>query len=219
MAANFLQQRLFSTLRIGIKAGVTHNTHDGSVHCQQSDLDKACGLHCAAMALSLLGRIAYAGSLPKRRQGVAARLWKSAQDTYFEGVKSARLAELLDSLSAHLHIDQLEGSHRKTLAFTNEQLANGGLVILSWRTRNYLAHHWVLVVGVEGRQIGKTFTASALLVMDPGQAEPRLCGYNGRLQLTSRPVRGTSLYVDYVTTDGGTLPVTLTSAVSIHEAE
>jgi hypothetical protein len=171
------------------------------------------------MALSLLGRIKYPGSLPKRERGVAARLWAAAQTIYFDGMENDGLAELLSSISAGLRIDRFPGCHRKTLTFTLANLADGGLAIVSWRTKDAHSHHWVLAVGVEGIQSGKTFKPSTLLVLDPLLAEPLLCGYNGRIQLNSHPIRGSQVYVEYVANDGTSIPVTLTSAVAMHELE
>lgn len=168
------------------------------------------------MALSLLGRIKYPGSLPKRQRGVAARLWKAAQCVYFEGMSNSALAEMLFSLAANLRIVPFNGCHSRTTTFTVNHLASGGLTILSWQTKEVNSHHWVLAVGVEGIQIGKNFTASAVLVFDPLHAEPVLCGYNGRIHLNSHPLPRRTSFVEYVANDGSSLTVTLTSAVAVH---
>lgn len=218
MAPAFLHQRLFPTLRLGFNASVTHNRHPGSVHSRQGLLDRSCGIHCAAIALSLLGRITYPGNLPARQRGIAARLWKAAQTVYFVGMDHHTLSELLSSLSAHISVVTFTGSHQKTAAFAIDHLASGGLAILSWSTETANSHHWVLAVGVEGVQVGRDFTASTLLVFDPLHAEPVLCGYNGRIHLNSYPLRRQPAFVEYVAIDGSSLTVTLTSAVAIHYA-
>lgn len=217
MAPTFLQQQLFPTLRLGIKAGTTHNRLGLSVHCRQGGLDRACGLHAAAMALTLLGRITHATSLTRRRRGVAARLWKAAENTYFNGVDEVGLAEILESLNTKLQITRIDGNHRATLAFAKMQLEQGGLAITSIQSKDKKTNHWLLVLGIESRQNRGTFTPTALLVMDPGQSEPLLCGFNGRLQLTSRTIHSSPMYIDYVTNDGATLSVTLTGAVGIRD--
>jgi len=218
MTATYLHQRFYPTLRLGFKAGVTLSKHEISVHCRQGDLDGACGLHCAAMALTLMGRITHGPSLPNRRRGTAARLWQAAQETYFDGIDAVDLAEMLDALNTNLQIKHFEGNHKKTLEFTKTQIERGGLVILAYRTKDHKVHHYVLVIGVEGLQSGRTFTTATLLALDPGLREPEMCAYNGRMHLTSRPIPHSSLYVDYVTNDGEKEPVTFTGAVSIKEA-
>ena len=214
----FLQQRLYPTLQLGFKPTVTHSKYDVSVHVRQSDLDSACGLHAATMALILMGKITHARSLPKRRRGVAARLWQAAQETYFDGIDEIGLADMLEALNANLQINHYEGTHKKTLEFTKAELEHGGVVILSWQTKDRETHHWVLALGVEGMLSGRTFTPTALLVMDPGLSEPLMCGYNARLQLTSRPIPGRVRYVSYVSNDGTSLPVMLTGGVAIRDA-
>jgi hypothetical protein len=215
MPDSFLYQRLYPTLRLGIQVGTTYNRRAGTVHCRQGELDGACGLHAAATALTLLGCITSASSLPSRRTGVAAKLWKAAQLSYFEGVAEAELAHMLESLKASLEVTRADGSHRTTLEFTKAKLEEGGLVMVSWQSKDQKTNHWVLVVGAEGMQRKGVFVTTALLVIDPAQSKPLMCAYNGRLELASRPVRDSRSYIDYQTNDGGKLPVTFTGAVGI----
>lgn len=215
MPDSFLYQRLYPTLRLGFEVGTTYNRRASTVHCRQGELDGACGLHAAATALTLLGCITSASGLPSRRTGVAARLWKAAQVSYFEGITETELAHMLESLKASFQVTRADGSHRKTLEFAKAKLEEGGLVIVSWQSKDQKTNHWVLVVGAEGIQRKGGFVATTLLAIDPGQSKPLMCAYNGRLELASRPVRNSRSYIDYQTNDGGKLAVTFTGAVGI----
>jgi hypothetical protein len=166
------------------------------------------------MALALFGLIRDVANLSKRRRGVAGRLWEAAKATYFDGADGEELAAIVDSLNTRVRVKHHAGRHRETLAFAQRQLAAGELVILSCRSRDYEMHHWVLAIGAEGLQQGSSFDPTALLVVDPGSAEPVMAGYNARLELRTCSHRG---YLDYVTNDGLALPVRLTGAVSMKE--
>ena len=136
MKSAFLQQRLYPTLLLGRRPTVTHGKYSVSVHARQSDLDSACGLHNIAMVFTLLGLISHPQALPKRIRGVAARLWRAAQETYFTGLSEIDLAEMIEALNSNLHVNYVAGSHRKTREFTTMAMENGALVILSYRTKD-----------------------------------------------------------------------------------
>jgi hypothetical protein len=217
MARTFLLQRFYPTLRLGFSANAVRNGGTARVHCRQGDWDGACGPHCAAMALAVLGRIADFNAVSRGRKGISARLWDAAQETYFKGTDTIDLVYMLESLQTDLRVNYYDGTHRRTLAFTQKRIADGELVIVSWRTKDYAVQHWVLVIGIEGVQEGRSFTPNTLLIMDPGLAEPIMSGYNARLQFTSYPIPHSSIYIDYLTNEGSSLPVTLTGAVSIRD--
>lgn len=218
MARVFLQQRLHPALRIDWTATVMRGEKSTLLHCRQGDWDGACGAHCAAMALALMRRIVDATVLCDRRKGIAGRLWKAAQAHYFDGFTAAELADTIESLGADLHVMHYRGSHRKCLTYMQEQLAAGRLAIISWISRNGIDHHWVLAVGIEGLQEGRTFTPQTVLVLDPDAAEPQLCGYNGRLRFAPKASIPGNAYITYASASGWTLQVRLTSVVAIGEA-
>lgn len=215
MATPRLQQRFYPTLRIGLSAMVERGQRDVPLHCRQGDLDGACGAHCAAMALTLLGRIVNVSALSKRTKGVAARLWQAAQATYFDGTTASELAAMIESVDADLHIEHTTGTHRRCLEFVQQQFDAGRLVIFAWRSKSGKDHHWVLVVGMEGMQHGRVFTPQTFLMLDPGAPPPVLCGYNARLSFASSSKLYGARYLPFLDADGGTMPVTLTSAVAI----
>jgi hypothetical protein len=215
----FLQQRFFPSLRLGLTPTVSRAKRGSSpFHCRQGEWDGACGLHCAVMALALLGRIATVKAFSKQRRGISARLWQTAQGTYFDGMSTDDMVAAMLSLDADLHVKQMDGRHREILDFTRSELAAGKLVIVGWRNPERTVDHWVLAIGVEGIQSGRTFTPHTLLVMDPSLGEPVMCGYNGRLQFTSHPLPHKSMYITYLGNDGTDLAVTLNAAVAIGSA-
>lgn len=212
------QQRLYPTLRIGHTATVTDGRRkDIRLHCRQGDWDGACGLHCAAMALTLLGRLNGVANLADRRNGIAGALWRAGLDSYFDGLHGAELAELLRNTDASLFVRNCCWSHRRLLKESQTQLEAGRLTIVAWRSRNGQLVHWVLAVGMEGVQERQRFRSTAILCLDPSGPEPALCGYNGRLELVGNPASYGSSYIRYLTNQGDVIPVTLTETVVVGE--
>lgn len=216
MVVTTLQQRFYPTLRVGLEAKVVRKGREISLHCRQGKWDGACGLHCSVMALALLGKISNITDLANRRYGVAARLWKASQSTYFEGLDNHDLASMLQSLEADLSVTHCAGTHRKVLGFTQQRLDKGDLIIIGWRTESWSIHHWVLCHGVEGMQSDKKFIATTFLVLDPSGNPPQFCGYNGRLQLKSGTRSGKPSQMTYSDNNGYVRTVSLTSAVAIN---
>jgi hypothetical protein len=218
MKQSYLVQRLHPNLRIGFAPSVLHGQRLMPIHCQQGWWDSACGAHCAAIAMALLGEIHDVAVLSERRNGAAARLWKAARRKYFDGVTVEELAAMIDDMGTERKITTCTERHGKCLDFALANLARGNLVIVSWHSRRGQQHHWSTVVGVEGRQAGRDFTPSVLLCLDPGVDEPMLCGYNSRLEFTIHPSPRSPRYVLYRCADGSKLAVTLTSALAIGES-
>jgi hypothetical protein len=209
----FLQQRFYPTLRLGLSVTVARRRGDATLHCRQGDWDGACGLHCAAMALTLLGRLSSVTTLSAPRKGIAARLWQAAAGMYFDGMSGEKMTLMLKSLHTGLRIKHFGGTHRQTLAFTQAQLRGGAVAIVGLQDRDKSIDHWVLGVGMEGMQRGRSFTPQTLLVLDPSLPEPEMCGYNGRLEFAQ-----SRLYVTYLANDGTELLVKLIEAVAIKDA-
>lgn len=213
----YLIQRFHPNLHIGFVPSVLNGKRLMPIHCQQGTWDSACGMHCAAIALALLGDIHDVAVLSERRNGVAARLWRFAQATYFDGVNVEGLASVLEDTGTGRHITYYSGGHAKCLAFVLSHFEQRELVIASWRSQQG-HHHWTLIVGIEGLQTGHKFKPSTLLALDPGERAPQLCGYNGRLQF-SVAARRKRAYHPYLSADGYEVAVKLTSALSIGTAQ
>lgn len=215
MKPNFLVQRFHPNLRIGSVPSVVRGSRLIPIHCYQGLWDSACGAHCAAIAMALLGEITDVAILSERRNGVAARLWKAARQKYFDGVTVEELAAMIDDMGTGRTVTACTGRHTKCLDFILTQLKTGKVVIASWHSLRGQQHHWSTVIGVEGQQAGRNFIPSALLLLDPGIDEPMLCGYNSRLEFTAHPLPRSTSYVRYRCADGSKLAVTLTSALAI----
>jgi hypothetical protein len=210
MKQSYLVQRFHPNLRIGLVPSILQGKRLVPIHCQQSTLDSACGVHCAVMALALLGAIKDVTVLSERRKGIAARLWKAAKNSYFSGIDVAELALMLHNVGIDSPVSYRAGNHARCLAFAVAESMGGKLAIVSWQSWRGRFHHWILIVGVEGLQNGFNFTPTALLALDPGASEPRLCGYNGRLEFAETIQNKTTHNRNHIF-DGYELPVRLTS--------
>lgn len=215
MGQHFLVQRIHPSLRVGIVPSVVRGRNLIPVHCAQGQWDSACGAHCAAMALAILGEISDVRVLSERSRGVAARLWRATYETYFHGIDAERLAATLDSLSMGRSIKYHKGRHTACLSFALQHVGRGELVIASWHSRRGRTHHWTLLIGQEGTQKGRVFVPTTLLALDPGVPEPQFCGYNARIEHTVHPKPRSPMYVRYLTADSVEMAVRLTSAVAI----
>lgn len=176
MDHDYLIQRFHPKLRIGFVPSVLHDKHFLMlIHCQQGGRDSACGAHCAAIAMALLGDIHDVALLSERRNGVAARLWEAAPLKYFGSVAVDELAPMIDDMDTERKITVSTGRHIKCLYFVLLPLEHGNVVIASWHSRRDQQHHWTTIVRVEGRQSGRKFAPSALLCLDPRVDEPVMC--------------------------------------------
>lgn len=215
MKPSFLVQRFHPNLRIGFVPSVLRSNRLMPIHCYQGLWDSACGAHCAAIAMALLGDITDVTILSERRNGVAARLWKAARAKYFDGVTVDELAAMIDDMGTERKITVCTGRHAKCLDFALAQFNRGSVVLISWHSRRGQQHHFSTIIGAEGRQTGNDFTPSALLCLDPGLEAPWMCCYNSRLEFTAHPAPRSASYVRYRCSDGTKLAVTLTSALAI----
>jgi hypothetical protein len=212
----YIQQRFHPALKIGHTALIAGMKKDVPAHCQQGDIDGACGTYVAAIALAMLGKIPNPATIAVQRSGIAARLWKAAHAIYFDGINSRELYELLVSLDADLTLDECGGKHREVLAFAKAAIAAGNIILLSWRTRKHSEHHWTTVIGVSGKKENGLFTEQAFLCLDPGQFQPDISGYNTRLDFYTRLSGRSKSYIGYwCNGDTEALPITLTGAIAI----
>jgi hypothetical protein len=185
--SRFSFQRFHPALQTGDTLSVlSQRQQPVPVFFQQSTLDGACGLHVLAMVLSIHG-IAQPGaleSMSRRQSGVAADVWQAFKDTYFSGVLAADLVARVQSMGVPLAL-KLVTEAGMIDRFAMTALLRGELVALSMVSiRNRRTNHWALGVGVEGRMVGRHSQPTALLLLDPGCAEPAFgCVFNARLRL------------------------------------
>jgi hypothetical protein len=214
-APSFLIQRFHSNLNISEVPSVIRGRRRMRIFVQQDFWSSACGAHCVAMAMAILGDIKNVETISERKNGAAGRLWKAAQATYFDGATPQQLVEMIQTMRTGRRIALCTGAHAKCRDFILDQLAKGNVVIASWHSRHGKQHHWIVIVGVEGFQTDHGFTPTTLLGIDPGLDEPYLAAANCRIEFTDQPVASSKKYVRYRCSDGAKLVVTLTSALAL----
>lgn len=174
---------------------------------RQGHWDGGSALHCVAMALALLGKLTDPVSLSQSATGPEATFWDHAWPHYLHGLTLSELESFVWELNLGVRPVALPGGRGSILNFCERELRKGWPVIVGWRRHPVRDAHAALVVGIEGRQHGRTFEPGALLLLDPAGVEPRLAACNARLVFDrKRP--------SYVT-DAHAYPVTVDTVVSI----
>jgi hypothetical protein len=219
MQRKVLIQSFHPSIQIGWTLSAANSNPNMPLHCRQGTWDGACGQHCLGMAMGLLGEVRDVRSLSARRKGLARRLWDSLPANYFTGTSLMDLVVMAKSLLRRHVITECIGSHHECLAFTQASVREGHLVIAGWCSHRNRAHHWTLIVGIEGMQTGTRFLPHALLALDPGTNAPTLCGYNARLDLCPASGSRYRKHLRYVTADGQNWTVKLNAAVTIGERD
>lgn len=157
----------------------------------QGAWDGGCALHATAMAIAMLGHLSDPVRVPSRRRGPEAAFWELALPFYLSGVTLEELETLICDLGWGLRPTVFEGSHPNVLRFCVQEVTMGRPVIVTWRDLRRATLHATLTVGIEGRQVGRSFAAHTLLVIDSAETEPTLAAYNARLtwaaERSSRP--------------------------------
>ena len=163
-----------------------HSSIDGPtvnkqpLHLAQSDLDGACGPHCAFMALMIFGIVKRDElySLGKSRKRDLSKMWKRSSLFYFSGSKPTQLKSVFapykDSLSCKLH-------KKDWLTQTIESIKADGVCIVG--VSNSYLNHWILAVGYGGQSDGK---ADTLLLLDPDAPAIPLLAWNATLSIKTR---------------------------------
>ena len=116
------------------------------LHLQQSDLDGACGIHAALVALMLFGEVTRDDLEGKPKKALSA-FWKSARPHYFAGTKPNKLASFFkpyrDAVSSRVVAKELPEEIRQTLHAD-------GLAIVGVQNDSF--DHWSLAVGIGGQE-------------------------------------------------------------------
>ena len=201
------------------------------VHFSQSDLDGACGVHCVASVLVILGLAkSHALTLSSRRKyGVPADLWRAFADCWFSGCSPLDLADRLDGTELPLQTEVVTADMGDVERFAVSELSRGELVMVGFTSvLNRLTNHWALGVGSEGVQTGQRAVVDSLLLLDPGESEPVFRCFNARMRhldgaerrkLARRvSLNRTASYWWYEAPASGGEPVRLDSAVRIRRA-
>jgi hypothetical protein len=201
----------------------------------QSDIDSACGLHCLAMALSILdlAKGCALQFMSRRKYGVPAEVWSVFEKTYFVGVEPHDYVTSIKQLNLPLSVTARYKGDRDLDTFAITNLMRGELVALCFKS---IAHsrtrHWALGVGTAGAQHGQTAVSDTLLLLDPScRTEPSFGVSNARLRLpthgagsrqaksTVAPSRSRPLMWQYDSPEWSPELVCLTGAVRLRRSD
>lgn len=145
------------------------------LHLRQSDIDGACGHHCALMALMILGEVRREDLEGKPKKALAS-FWKSSRSHYFCGARPNKLASFFkpyrDAVSCWTAREDLPEAIRTTLKAD-------GLAIVGIQNADF--DHWTLAVGL-GEREGWAGEEKVLL-LDPDLAPLSLSPWNATLSL------------------------------------
>ncbi|KGR98758.1 hypothetical protein [Burkholderia pseudomallei] len=153
---------------------------------RQGHWDGGSPLHCVAMALALLGKLADPVALPHHTVGAERVVWDHAWPHYLHGLTFSELASFVAELGLGVRPATCTASGVDLLRFVERELQAGWPVILGWSHGQPAHWHAALVVGIEGYQSRRAFTPHALLLLDPAGETPRLAGFNARIDVPAR---------------------------------
>ncbi|MCP3706802.1 hypothetical protein M3I54_07345 [Paraburkholderia sp. CNPSo 3274] len=157
--------------------------HGGTLFSRQGHWDGGSTLHYVAMALALLGKLSDPVDVPYHVSGNERVVWDHAWPHYLHGLTLSELESFVWELNLGVQPVVRAGPAPAILRFTSRELAAGRPVIIGWRQRHPVKWRAALAVGMEGRLQGRTFEPHALLMLDPAGSEPRLAGFNARIDL------------------------------------
>jgi hypothetical protein len=192
-----------------------------SVHFRQGDVDSSCGLCCVNIALATLGVIKASAleSQTRRRFGLASKVWRAFQPTFFTGINAPELYDALRSLALPLRLTMRHAANRKDISshravseFALSSLRGGALVMLAYRSLANGHQHWILATGCGGFEVGRRVSYETIYVLDPSNDTLALAVYNSVLTRTER--KGTAHPAWNLECGAGyVVPVTLISAI------
>lgn len=172
------------------------------LHLKQSDLDGACGHHCALMALMLFGDLKRDDLNGKPKKALAS-FWKSARRHYFVGAKPNRLASFF---KPYRHAVSTKVAGKNLVEEIRQTLHADGLAIVGIQNASF--DHWSLAIGVGARE---GFPSDEkLLLLDPDFPPFSMMPWNATLSLNASH-RGWHHY----DTPAGRAKVHLTDAVCL----
>jgi len=176
------------------------------VFSQQGDWDAGSALHCAAMALAMLGKLSDPVDVRGYASGPVAHFWDRAWPHYLHGLTPSELAAFVWELGAGVRPALLEGSADELARLCLPELAAGWPVVVWIVNRRTGGRHAALVTGIEERDA----IPKALLLLDPAETAPVLAVCNARLE----PGTPHSSYI----TASGSVRADVDGAVSIRPA-
>ncbi len=181
-----LVQKFHPALRFGRRLATVHS--DNPLFSRQGHWDGGSTLHCAAMALALLGRIGDPLWLPYHEDGNERTVWDHAWPHYLHGLTLSELASFIAELNLGLRTADEGGQATSLVRFCERELHAGWPVVIGWQQRLPVQAHAALVTGIEGHLHGRTFDPHALLLLDPAGDDPGFVGFNARLDCLANEV-------------------------------
>jgi hypothetical protein len=200
-----LIQRLHPALHPGQRLALAGTRQ--SLFSQQGDWDAGSALHCAAMALALLGRLSDPVDVRGYVTGPVAHFWDRACPHYLHGLTPSGLTSFVWELDIGMRPVQAEGSSDELLRFCARELSAGWPVIVWVVNQRTDERHAALVVGIEEQDM----IPKALLLLDPAGTTPVLAACNVRLELRKS-------HASYITAEA-TVQAVVDGAVSIRRLE
>lgn len=174
---------------------------------RQGMWDSGSALHCAAMALAMLGKLSDPVNVRDYANGPVAHFWDRAWPHYLHGLTPSETASFVWELDAGVQPVEFEGSADEILHFCARELSAGWPVIVWIVNRRTGERHAALAVGLEEWDT----VAKALLLLDPAGAMPVLAACNARLESGKR-------HATYITAEA-TVRADVYGAVSIRRSE
>lgn len=167
--------RLHSQLKAGIDGPIVGND---LLHLKQSDIDSACGPHCALMALLLMQQCdrSELENINKTKNQQLAKFWRLAEPLYFTGSRPKQLLSLFKPYEQHINSYSTKNKSAKESA---QIIRADGLSIVAIRSGDF--DHWVLCVGV-GRKEGSD--DDTLFVIDPDLPAIQMSPWNSTLTVS-----------------------------------
>ncbi|RIV77664.1 hypothetical protein [Burkholderia pseudomallei] len=176
-----LLQKFHPGLQLGQQLALAE--HGTPLFSRQGHWDGGSTLHCVAMGLALLDKLADPVGLPYHAIGNERTVWDHAWPHYLHGLTLSELASFIAELNLGIQPVVRSGSASDVLHFVAGELSLERPVIVGWRQQRPVRWHAALAVGVEGRQESRAFSPHALLLVDPAGVEPGMAGYNARLDV------------------------------------
>jgi len=174
---------------------------------RQGMWDSGSALHCAAMALALLGKLSDPVDVRGYASGPVAHFWDRAWPHYLHGLTPSELASFVGELNANVQPVLAEGSANEILRFCARELAAGWPVIVWVVNRRTDERRAALVTGIEEQDT----VPKAFLLLDPAGATRILATCNARLE-SGKP------HASYITAEA-TVRADVDGAVSIRRLE
>ncbi|MCY1293414.1 hypothetical protein D9M68_330390 [compost metagenome] len=169
------------------------NEFGEAVHFRQGDLDGACGPYSLLMALVANGIIRrYEASYMGLHDGRTklGRFYNRLTEfggLISNGTDEFQLDWLAECFGRHIEIDIFEGNTRSMLEQLVEAVRKGhsSIVGVNWPGGD---GHWLLVVGYQGRVVGKgtdsrAISCTHLLCLDPFVEAPKVSLWNAVLEV------------------------------------